>query len=223
MCRVTNRTSFASDPGSVELSESKLRRLCPNLYASRWNLLGRVDERIGWRAADRIWCADQLVHGDSRAAVVVSTSPLLVAAYTDELDCVALLRFPDGLATEMGLGVGSRLLTVNRYVPRGPLARDLEDGPASYHRYKNFIPLIADFLSDDVEWLEQRKSRIDEKEWQRTLELGQRYLKQRGEAARDGRPDRCLMPAIMVGRKAPVSANANGVGDPTLFDRELDV
>lgn len=213
-CDRTNRLSFASDPGYVELSERKLRRLCPGLYASRWNLLGKIDERMGWRAAERLSCADQLVHGDSRAAVVVSTSPLLVAAYTDELDCVALLRFPDGLATEMGLDVGSRLLTVNRYVPRGPFARDLENGPASHHRYKNFIPIIADFLSDDAERLTLRKSRIDEEEWERTWMLGQRSLKQHGAAARDGRPHRCIMPAIMVTRKALISAAAKG--DPTL-------
>ena len=44
----------------------------------------------------RTYLKEQLLHGDSRAAVVVSVDPLLlVAAYTDELDCVALLRFPD--------------------------------------------------------------------------------------------------------------------------------
>lgn len=41
---------------------------------------------------------DMLAHGDSRAAVVVSVSPLLVACYCDDLDGVCLLRFPDSLA-----------------------------------------------------------------------------------------------------------------------------
>ena len=39
--------------------------------------------------------AEHLEHGDSRAAIVISTDPeLLIAAYTDELDCIAMLRLP---------------------------------------------------------------------------------------------------------------------------------
>ena len=42
--------------------------------------------------------------------------PLVVAAYTDEMCAVALLRFPRWLCTERGLEVGARLLTANTYV-----------------------------------------------------------------------------------------------------------
>ena len=59
--------------------------------------------------------AEHLEHGDSRAAIVVSTDPeLLIAAYTDELDCVAMLRLPkEPLVSKYSLLRGSRLLTVN--------------------------------------------------------------------------------------------------------------
>jgi len=39
--------------------------------------------------------SNHLKMGDSRAAVVISIHPkLVIAAYTDELDCVAMLQFP---------------------------------------------------------------------------------------------------------------------------------
>ena len=62
--------------------------------------------------------AEHLEHGDSRAAIVVSTYPaLLIAAYTDELACVAMLRLPkEPLVSKYSLLRGSRLLTVNTYV-----------------------------------------------------------------------------------------------------------
>ena len=186
--------TFASDPGRVTLSRRRLARLCPE-FGGAAGAVARIEDLLNDRNADVARMADHLQNGDSRAAVVVSTAPLLVSAYTDELDCVALLRFPEDFVRDYELSVGSRLLTVNRYGGGGPLARDLENGPASHHRWTNFQPLIADFLSDDRQRIALRKSQVPEQEWDLALSLGQRWLAARGTAARDGRPNRSQLPA----------------------------
>lgn len=187
--------TFASDPGQVTLLRRRLSRLCPEFGDPGGGAAARIENLLNDRNADIARMADHLANGDSRAAVVVSTSPLLVSAYTDELDCVALLRFPDSFVRDYELSVGSRLLTVNRYGGGGPLARDLENGPASHGRWTNFQPLIADFLSDDRARIAARKSQIPEREWELALTLGQRWMAARGTAARDGRPNRSQLPA----------------------------
>jgi hypothetical protein len=56
--------------------------------------------------------ATHLDRGDARAALVAAITPdVLVAAYTDELDCVAMLRFPQELVDIYDLEVGTRLIT----------------------------------------------------------------------------------------------------------------
>ncbi|MEO7717228.1 MAG: hypothetical protein ABIY70_13585 [Capsulimonas sp.] len=184
--------TVASSPGGVTLSRAKLQRLCPEFGGS--GTVARIEDVLNDRGGDISRMADHLQNGDSRAAVVVCVAPLLVSAYTDELDCVALLRFPDIFVRDYQLALGSRLLTVNRY-GGGPLARDLENGPASHHRWSNFQPLIADFLSDDRERIAFRKSQITEDEWGMAWSLGQRWMAARGATARDGRPNRSQLPA----------------------------
>lgn len=195
-CAVINARSFASAPGSLSLSDRFLRLLRPDWYTGGWDPFAWLDLKFGGRAMARFLVADQLVHGDSRAAVVVCLEPVLVAAYTDELDCIAMLRFPGVLARTHSLYLGQRLLTVNRYRgPAQPVAPDLEHGPASLRNYRNFQPLIANFLVEDSPRLAERIAEIDEAEWQRTATLAQQYLSRFGTAARDGRPWHCFQPA----------------------------
>jgi hypothetical protein len=144
---------------------------------------------------ERVYIAEQLQHGDSRAAVVVWTAPLLVAAYTDELDCIAMLRFPDHFAQEYRLRVGSRLLTVNTYGRFPRYHEDLILGPNLIGRFTGFHPIIADFVSDDIARIEARKAAISEAEWERTGHFGAAYLALRPGVARDGRPVYAGLPA----------------------------
>jgi hypothetical protein len=192
---INNRRSRASHPGRIRVSPRKLRRLCPEYYASGVNPLVWLDAFLGDRALRRFLVEDQLNHGDSRAAVIVSLDPLLIAAYTDELDCIALLRFPQEFVREYNLCQYEHLLTVNRYWRNPPLAPDLENGPFSYRRYTNFQPFIAEFLSDDSDRIRRQHYGINEQEWQRTMILGQQYLQRYGLTARDGHPSRCILPA----------------------------
>jgi hypothetical protein len=184
----------ASDPGGIRLDHEKMRRFHPELYtpSGLFKLIGKLSpNQLFWRKRNE----EHLQHGDSRAAVVMSVDPLLVAAYTDEMDCVALLSFPPELVAEYGLQVGTRLLTVNLYGRGGPLMRDLQNGPASYRRYSNFRPYIAEFLSSDYDRIEARKAGIEESEWVRAEAMGREYLAKNGPRARDGRPMRCARPA----------------------------
>jgi hypothetical protein len=190
------RDSEASDPGGIRLDRAKLRRLCPEYFVEAGGKpLARLDARLGRRAAGIFLVDDQLRYGDARAAVAVSLAPLLVAAYSDEMDCIALLRFPDELVAEHGLHLFSRLLTVNRTLIGGPVAPDLEVGPLGHDGYVNFQPFIAEFLSSDTGRIRERKAKITEEEWRRAVSLGRRSMDKHGTRARDGRPASCLIPA----------------------------
>lgn len=193
----------------LRLAHAKLRRLQPELYARfAW---------MGWEWRDgRLWSRRSywlkyiehcLLVGDSCAAVVMSTSPLLIATYSDELDCVAVLRFKKSLVSEYDLEPGSRLVTVNIY-ERMIHVGDLEDlflGPKAASSRLRYRPLIADFLTDDVDRLNRIKSGISENEWRETEELGQKYLSEKDAKPRDGRPLWCSLPAghVELPDKAP--------------------
>ena len=198
MTKTLDDNTQASYPGRIRLSHAKLRRLQPELYGPL--------SRIGWYWVNgRLWSRrsfwlthleEHLLFGDSRAAVVITTSPLLVAAYSDELDCIALLRFPDSFVAEYNLELNSRLVTVNLYEEmNGSYETDLMPGPAARGYYRNFTPLIADFLTDDVERLTERKAEISEHEWRRTKELGRSYVNENYARPRDGSPIWSYVPA----------------------------
>ena len=172
-------SGFASDPVGANLSLKKLKpfkesvsaetaKCCPNDF---------MDEHL------RL--------GDSRAAIVMKTHPfLLVAVYSDELDAVAMLRFETRYVALYNLKKMSRLLTVNTYTKKDDVkvVADLELGSKELGLYKNFRPLIADFLSDDMGKILKRKNGIHAKEWLRTQFLAEQYIKKNGYQGRNGSP-----------------------------------
>ncbi len=188
--------SQATDAGAVTLSAARLREIQPELLSENWS---NANNRQSWIQL----ITDQLQHGDSRAAVVVNAQQAIVAAYTDELDCVALLKFDPNIAQTRGWKIGTRLLTVNIYVLREKgVASDLTLGPKDTGSHGNFRALIADLLTDDLERVEYRKSQISESEWSRALEMGRQALAKPDLKPRDGRPLNCGAPA-----KAEVKAS----------------
>ncbi len=146
--RTMDPSTPAGNPGGLALSRRKLAVLQPELLSWwRWTL-GAWTGKHPFRATDRNYflthIEEHLQYGDTRAAVVVGLRPLRIAAYSDELDCTALLAFPDSYADEYRLKPGGRLLCVNTYasIDRGH-ASDLVDGEGSSHRWGNFAPYIA--------------------------------------------------------------------------------
>jgi hypothetical protein len=189
----------------LTLSHLKLKALQPELYAPRswrkflreegYHLSSPNEDADHWKE----YVAENLRRGDCDAAVVVSDNPFRVAAYARELDCVALLSFSGQLASKYNLPVGSRLLAVNIYLEWNFfLPEDLHPGPGQTGKYRNFAPLIAEFLTDDAELIRQKKSEIADAEWRHAEALGGEYLKQEGGKARDGRPLLCHLPAKSV-------------------------
>lgn len=198
--RTLDPSTAAGDPGALPLSRRKLGRFHPELLSWwRWRL-GALTGKHPFGAGDRGYMLahveEHLLYGDSRAAVVVGLRPLRVAAYTDELDCTALLAFPDALADEYRLKVGGRLLTVNTYasIEQG-VASDLAPGEGDRGRWGNFAPYIAEFLTDQIDRVEARKAEISPDEWSRTEFLGRRMASEPGVKPRDGRPLYCAFPA----------------------------
>ena len=183
------------------LSHQKLKALQPELYSSRsWSKFLREN---GYRLSSpnedadhwKEYVAENLSRGYFEAAVVASAAPLLIAVYASELDCVAMLRFPAQLAAKYDLKIGARLSAVNIYLEWNFfLPEDLNPGPRQTGKYRNFAPLIAEFLTD-AEIIKNRKAEIDEAGWRRAETLGREYLEQFGEKARDGRPLLSHLPA----------------------------
>ena len=100
--------TVASDPGGISLSVSKL-----HVFRNELPFFKKIyiDLRYPFEMLD-----EHLNLGDSRAARVLETQDrLVVSAYTDELDCIALLEFPISMVEEKSLRVGDKLLTVNTY------------------------------------------------------------------------------------------------------------
>ena len=183
------RRSGASNPGRFQLSTERLFALQPGLLPDTSQPVCESEEARRFH----VWMTgEHLRTGDSRAAVVVGLDPPVIAAYTDELDCVALLRFPDEFGSDWS--VGDRMVTTNRYQRRTEWrALDLVPGPHDTGTFGEYAPYIADLLTDDESRLAERKASIPEHEWTRCAELGRAALA-RGQELRDGRPPNCSGP-----------------------------
>ncbi|MES2322034.1 MAG: hypothetical protein V4633_07220 [Pseudomonadota bacterium] len=177
-------TPQASNPGGLAISIDRLLILQPDIADPHfWQ--GDQEKCQAYLGA----MEEQLRDGDARSAVVIDADTGLVAAYTDELDCVVMLRFNPGMAAQFGWRPGTRLISCNSYTPASEgIAPDLTPGPSDTGRYGNVWPLIADLLTEDSAGLAAIKARIGEPEWQRTFELGRLWRRARPGPARDGRP-----------------------------------
>lgn len=155
------------------------------------NLFAKVKPRS---AAHIMELVDILDHcfsvGDSRAAVVLATSPGIVSAYSDEFDAVLLLGFPSELVAERGWTRGQRLIGVWTYGRGAALQEDLTPGPRATGRWTRGGARIADGFAvpPTAEHLEKLASRVSDQEWQRAEQLGLEALARRPEFIRDGLP-----------------------------------
>ena len=180
MSKYHDDNTFASDPGGVTLDVKKLEyfKLQLSFLRKILSYLKYPDELLD----------EHLDSGDSRAAVVIKTEPsLIVSAYTDELDCVVLLKFPNTFVEKYNLKVGMKLLTVNTYFYGSEPESDLYFGENNCHRYSNFYPLIADFLSSDLGKVQNRINSISDKEWEKAKLEGEKRMK-KGVIPRNGSP-----------------------------------
>lgn len=172
----------ASNPGRMTVSKRKLKAFHPEFYGFYKilrMLMGKPNEIY-----EHI--IDHMDMGDSQPAVVVSTFPLLVAAYTVDIDCVAMLHFDESLIDQFGLKEKSRLISVNTYGTS--VNSDLIPGINRFNSWNCFHPIIADFVSDDENSLREKKMSIEEAQWDYVYALGKDYLLRKPGIYRDGKP-----------------------------------
>jgi len=183
-----NKT-FASNPGRIQVDRKRLAHYernfqgCLGVIAKILFALFRVPGEV---AA----LEEHAQKGDCNAATVVKLVPLIVAAYSDELDAVALLQFSNRERGEYELEVGTMLVTANKYFPEVARtdADDVTMGPANHGRWKNFQPVILNFIVSDPQRLEAICAEIPQSQWQRCLELGTEKLQQCPQHIRNGSP-----------------------------------
>lgn len=131
---------------------------------------------------------EHILHGDSQPAIVISKNPLLVAAYSEDIDCVVILKFPDKFLETYKLEQGSRLLAVNTYLYIEDYQKDLIPGPNNDNTWRGVSPIIVDFISDDIDTIESKKDQIEKSLWSYVYNLGLEYSKIHPNVWRDGRP-----------------------------------
>jgi hypothetical protein len=172
--------------GLFNISHRMLRRHRPDLYGWKMGLRQLVhDIRGTYSSRDLI--AEQMWLGSIHPAVVVSVSPDRIAAYSSDLDCVAILGYSAALLEGCGLRERSRLLTVN-YYSDGPPDTDIVFGPGKCTSWTGMQPIIADFLTTDQDRLEKQKEEIPDALWTRTWTIGRERLRDYPEVWRPGRP-----------------------------------
>ncbi|MBO6113652.1 MAG: hypothetical protein J6P57_01210 [Lachnospiraceae bacterium] len=138
----------------------KLIVISPKVKKAYNNQFDRIDEFLS--------C------GDTQPAIVKSVEPLIISAYSDELDAVIFLRFPDVLVDKYKLKIDDRLVTSNiyeRYVDG--FEKDISPGDFWLGRYSNYNPLVQLFLSDEEDFIRKRIELFDEDKWKRVEMLTQ--------------------------------------------------
>lgn len=127
-----------------------------------------------------------LFYGDTQPALVVSIDPLLVAAYSDEMDAVIILRFPTEFVEKYDLTVGTRLTTSNVYFEGEQIASDIFIGAGYLHRWIDFMPIVQIFLGKGDDKIRAKVELFSEDTWNRVAVLAEQYIYEHPMLCRDG-------------------------------------
>jgi hypothetical protein len=174
-----DNNTYATNPGSITLSLDRLALFHPYLATGDAKQYPDDAQFFSGMPRDKAltYLQEHLQGGDCRGALVVGVKEqmLLVAAYNDDFDaCVFLVITGDeanSLVKRHALSKGSRLIAVNTFhqmKPDGKIQGDIVVGGMSTAcPWSGVWPLVADFLCDDIELINQRKTSIGEDEWKR--------------------------------------------------------
>ncbi|MBQ7380815.1 MAG: hypothetical protein IJW69_01885 [Clostridia bacterium] len=127
-----------------------------------------------------------LFYGDTQPAIVVSVNPLLIAAYSDEMDAVVMLRFPMEFVEKYNLSVGSRLTTSNVYFTGNQFASDIFVGKNYCQRYVDFVPIVQLFIGKQDEKIHEKIQLFSEDIWNTVADKATQYIKAHSDLSRDG-------------------------------------
>ncbi len=178
--RYVDSKTFAENPGNVMISARKFRKV------RRLFKLNHAQKSYFKAQKNRI--KEYMAMGDTQPAVVCSVSPLKIAAYSDEMDAVIMLRFPDVLAKKYDLSPGTRLVTSNvyEYKSTGDIASDIFIGENYYNRYRDFIPVLTLFLADNEKYLRRKPNIFGEDVWKTVCEKAEEYSQKHPDLFRNG-------------------------------------
>lgn len=178
--------AVASDPGLLRVCWPRFAKLHPELFADA------AHEDVIQPISQVTY---QMLFGDACPALVVAASAksVIVSAFSADIDCVVLLRFPPELAAEHDLRPGMRLITLNSYRKDPDLAADLKAGP-NYSAWTNYQPMIAEFLTNDPPRLKALHDSMPDWALERCRMFTNEAAKQKAIRPRDGRPLRSVKP-----------------------------
>ena len=179
--------SYSDNPANIRPKKSMVKPLCPELGSMKFKY---VWERFAFNLANskplwKYFCEIMKTH-DANPAIVCSTRPLLVAAYSCDLDCAVLIRYPDEFVNRFGLKQKMKLLSVNSYDQMK--LDDVVPGPRSSGLWGSFLPRIANFLSDDEQMIKRKINGFSLDVWDRVWECGVEYAKRFPHHARGPNP-----------------------------------
>lgn len=127
-----------------------------------------------------------LTYGDTQPAVVLSASPLVIAAYSDEMDAVVLLSYPEEFAQLYSLSAGSRLTVSATYAYGDAVVPDIFPGEDFSWKFVDFMPLVQLFLGKKDEKIREKTALFGEDVWEKVTSLGEKYLAEHSDLIRDG-------------------------------------
>lgn len=177
---------YAENHGNAKFSYKKyyqIRAMIFSKFGSFKNLGAKMnaDMRIKY-------VMEVLKLGDAQPALVISLDPFLIAAYSDEMDAVVMLKFPMELAERYGLSVGSRLAASCVYSEgrRSETSDDIFPGEGYSGNYRSFMPIVQLFLASNEDEVKANVSLFDEDRWRRVETLAEDYRKKHPGLSRDG-------------------------------------
>lgn len=127
-----------------------------------------------------------LRYGDTQPAVVVSVDPLLIAAYSDEMDAVIMLKFLKEFGDRHNLSVGSRLTTSCVYSYGNSVADDIHIGEKYSCQFSDFIPIVQLFLGKNDRKIIEKVNLFGEDIWQIVSQKADEYMRLYPDSFRDG-------------------------------------
>ncbi len=170
--------TYAENAGNVELSEEKFRQVRDKILKISFFDKAQYNSNF-----ERI--NDYMMNGDTQPAVVYSVNSLIISAYSDEMDGVVFLEFPDELAEMYNLQKGTRLVTSNVYKYGSKAVKDINAGAGYLKRYSDFTPIVQLFLTDNENYARRRTMLFGEEVWDRVNCLTEEYSRS-GKKARKG-------------------------------------
>ena len=172
--------SFAGDPGKLILSDEKYEKIAQILNLNNYDL--KVFNK------KKKLIKEHIKYGDTQPAIVVSVDPLIISSYTDEIDCVVMLKYPNEFVSIYDLKIGDRLVTVNQYYPKLNFnyAPDLIPGEHASKYWRDVIPVVGLFVCENEEYCKRKVRLFESKDWDILQEKTINYLKEKPNVSRNG-------------------------------------